>query len=138
MPQTPQLDGLLDVSTQMPAHSVCPFGQLPITQALFWQIWPTAQAWLQAPQCRALAATLVQAGRHSELPPFFSEQLQAVRQSKLSAEEQKNRILALRHGMVEAQVVLKDFTAALDQYIEMINTGAEDAAPGVLCQTRRA
>ena len=75
-----------------------------------------------------VAATLVQAGCYSELPPFFSEQLQAVRQSKLSAEEQKNRILALRRGMVEAQVALKDFTAALDQYIEMINTSAEDAA----------
>ena len=75
-----------------------------------------------------LAATLVQAGRHSELPPFFTEQLQAVRQSKLSPEEQKSRILALRRGMVEAQVALKDFTAALDQYIEMINSSAEDAA----------
>ena len=75
-----------------------------------------------------VAATLVQAGRHSELPPFFTEQLQAVRQSKLSPEEQKSRILALRRGMVEAQVALKDFTAALDQYIEMINTSAEDAA----------
>ncbi len=75
-----------------------------------------------------LAATLVQAGRHSELPPFFTEQLQAVRQSKLSPEDKKSRILALRRGMVEAQVALKDFTAALDQYIEMINTSAEDAA----------
>jgi len=75
-----------------------------------------------------VAATLVQAGRHSDLPPFFTEQLQAVRQSKLSPEEQKSRILALRRGMVEAQVVLKDFTAALDQYIEMINMSAEDVA----------
>ena len=75
-----------------------------------------------------VAATLVQAGRHAELPPFFTEQLQAVRQSKLSPEEQKSRILTLRRGMVEAQVALKDFTAALDQYIEMINASAEDSA----------
>jgi predicted Zn-dependent protease len=75
-----------------------------------------------------VAATLVQAGRHSELPLFFTEQLQVVRQSKLSPEEQKSRILALRRGMVDAQVMLKDFTAALGQYIEMINTSAEDLA----------
>lgn len=83
---------------------------------------------LDAGYSNFVAATLVQAGRHSELPPFFTEQLQAVRQSKLSLEEQKSRILALRRGMEEAQVMLKDFTAALDQYIEMINAGAEDRA----------
>jgi len=83
---------------------------------------------LDAGYSNFVAATLVQAGRHSELPPFFTEQLQAVRQSKLSPEEQKSRTLALRRGMVEVQVVLKDFTAALDQYIEMINTSAEDVA----------
>ena len=75
-----------------------------------------------------LAATLVQAGRHGELPPFFTEQLQAVRQSTLSPEDKKSRILTLRRGMVEAQIALKDFSAALDQYIEMINTSAEDTA----------
>lgn len=75
-----------------------------------------------------VAGVLAQAGRHGELPAFFTEQLQAVRQSALSPEEKKSRILSLRRGMVEAQITLSDFTAALDQYVEMINTAAEDSA----------
>jgi tetratricopeptide (TPR) repeat protein len=73
-----------------------------------------------------LARVLAQAGRHSDLPAFYSDRLQAIRQSSLPAEDRKKRILAFRRGIVEAQIILKDFTAALDQHIEILNLDAED------------
>jgi hypothetical protein len=48
------------VLTQAPLHEDCPVGQLPVTQVLFSQISPLAQAWLQLPQWSALLAGLAQ------------------------------------------------------------------------------
>lgn len=75
-----------------------------------------------------VASTFALAERHAELPAFYTAQLQAIRQSALVAEEKKTRTLAFRRGMIEAQVVLKDFAAAVDQYVEMINASSEDTA----------
>lgn len=75
-----------------------------------------------------VAQTLALAGRHAELPAFYRDQLQAIRQSSLAPGEKQSRTIAFRRGMIEAQVALRDFTAALDQFVEIINLNVEDVA----------
>jgi len=75
-----------------------------------------------------IAKTLALAGRQDELPAFYVAQLQAIRQSALTLEEKRSRTLVFRRGMIEAHAALKNYTAALDQYIEVINSSTEDVA----------
>ncbi|MEW5974493.1 MAG: hypothetical protein AB1898_01685 [Acidobacteriota bacterium] len=75
-----------------------------------------------------VALTLTKAGRIEELGRFYDEQLQSLRQASLSPPEKKARTLELRRGLMAARVELGDDTAALDQYVEMINLVPEDQA----------
>ena len=74
-----------------------------------------------------MAQALAQASRLPQLLDFYKGQLEVIRSSDLSPDDKKLRIIGFRRGMIEAQVHLQDFPAALDQYIEIINADAEDA-----------
>jgi hypothetical protein len=55
---------LVSVSTHAPLHVSVPLGQLPIMQALPWQISPAPQAVPQAPQWSELLARFTQLPAH--------------------------------------------------------------------------
>ena len=63
MPHAPQFVSLAWVSTQRPAHSVWPIGQV---QTPATQVEPLPHAWPQAPQWSLLVAVSTQALLHAE------------------------------------------------------------------------
>ncbi|MCI0602782.1 hypothetical protein L0156_07185 [bacterium] len=80
---------------------------------------------LNAQYFRLVAEILAEQKDYASLTPHYKEGLQKVRESKLTDDEKKQRIAELRRGIIHANVILKNFTAALDQYIEIINRDAE-------------
>lgn len=76
----------------------------------------------------AMAATYSEAGDDTGLRDFYASTIQSLRDAKLPAEERITRTAAMRRGLIPALVRLKDFTGALDQYIEILNRFPEDAA----------
>jgi len=74
---------------------------------------------------RLVAEILAEQKDYASMAQHYKDGLQKVRESTLNDAEKKAGIAALRRGMIEAQVILQDYTAALDQYIEIINREAE-------------
>ena len=72
-----------------------------------------------------VAELLAEQKDYAALSAFYKEGLKTVQESELTAEEKRTRIAGLRKGIIRANVILKDHTAALDQYIEIINRDAE-------------
>ncbi len=74
----------------------------------------------------AMADTYGQAGDSQGLKQFYLEKIALFRNAPLSAEEGKNRIAALRRGLIPALTQLKEYSGAVDQYIELVNNYPED------------
>jgi tetratricopeptide (TPR) repeat protein len=74
----------------------------------------------------ALADTYAREGDDKSLRDFYLAKIQAFRDANLPAEERTARIAALRRGLIPALARLKDFAAAVDQYIEILNKFPED------------
>lgn len=83
---------------------------------------PYAAEWLAA-----VADTYARAGDQAGLRDFYLDKIKLFQKSSLSQEERKARIAALRRGLIPALTALKDYTGAVDQYIEIINAFPEDA-----------
>ncbi len=75
----------------------------------------------------AVAETYARAGDNAGLRDFYQDKIKLFQKSGLAAEERKDRVAALRRGLVPALTALKDFAGAVDQYIEIINAYPEDA-----------
>lgn len=71
----------------------------------------------------------IYAGRqdYAALSEHYKQGLTTIRGSALPEDEKKNQIASMRRGIVAADVILKDYTAALDQYIEILNRDAENS-----------
>ncbi|MGZ4897383.1 MAG: tetratricopeptide repeat protein, partial [Candidatus Angelobacter sp.] len=75
----------------------------------------------------AAAETYARAGDNAGLRDFYQEKIKFFQKAKLSADERKERIAALRRGLIPALTALKDYAGGVDQYIEIINSYPEDA-----------
>jgi predicted Zn-dependent protease len=76
----------------------------------------------------AMADTYAQAGDQQGLKQFYLDKIALFRNAPLSADDRKNRIAALRRGLIPALTKLSDYPGAVDQYIEIINNFPEDEA----------
>jgi tetratricopeptide (TPR) repeat protein/cytochrome c-type biogenesis protein CcmH/NrfG len=75
----------------------------------------------------AVAAIYTKQDDYTSLSDLFSTTISAVRNSTvLNRDQRKYRIQNLRRGLIEQLTALGDVTAALDQYIEMINAEPND------------
>ena len=74
----------------------------------------------------ASAQTWAQAGDDQGLRDFYAATIQSLRQAPLAPEERTSRIAAMRRGLIPALTRLKQYTAAVDQYIEIVNRYPED------------
>jgi len=74
----------------------------------------------------AMADALARAGDDRALRAFYEDKIQAVRAAPLSADERMTRIAELRRGLIPVQTRLQDYTAATDQYIEIVKSYPED------------
>ena len=74
----------------------------------------------------AMADTYAQAGDQQGLKQFYLDKIALFRNAPLSSDEKKNRIAALRRGLIPALTKLNDYAGGVDQYIEIINNFPED------------
>ena len=65
---------------------------------------------------------------YDELRDFYQEKLDAIADTGLPATEKRSTVARLRRGMIPALTALEDTTAAIDQYIELVNAYPEDEA----------
>ncbi len=74
----------------------------------------------------AMADTYAQAGDDHGLKQFYTEKIALFRASSLPADTRKAQIATLRRGLIPALTRMKDYSGAVDQYIELINNFPED------------
>lgn len=73
-----------------------------------------------------MADTYAQAYDNAGLRDFYLGSIAQFRQAPLAADERKTRIVELRRGLIPALTRLKDYSGAVDQYIEILNQYSED------------
>ncbi len=76
----------------------------------------------------AMADTYAQAADDHGLEQFYREQIAAAKSAQLPADTRKTQIATLRRGLIPALTRMKNYSAAVDQYIELINSFPEDDA----------
>jgi tetratricopeptide (TPR) repeat protein len=74
----------------------------------------------------ALADTYARAGDDKGLRALYESNIAALKQASLSPDERMERAAGLRRGLIPALIRLGDYTAAVDQYIEIVNRYPED------------
>jgi cellulose synthase operon protein C len=75
----------------------------------------------------AMADTYARSGDDQGLRQFYLEKIALFRNASFSGDERKTRIATLRRGLIPALNRTKDYSGAMDQYIELINNFPEDA-----------
>lgn len=65
-------------------------------------------------------------GDNAGLRTYYTNTIESLKKSPLAVEEKVNRIAALRRSLIPVLANLKDYTGAVDQYIEIINRYPED------------
>ena len=76
----------------------------------------------------ATADTFAKAGDDQGLKAFYLEKIELFRKSTLPQDAKTREIAGLRRGLIPALTRLKDYSGAVDQYIEIVNTYPEDNA----------
>jgi tetratricopeptide (TPR) repeat protein len=74
----------------------------------------------------AMADTYARAGEYQQLRDFYTAKITDISHAPLPPAERTERVAGLRRGLIPALEHLKDYTAAVDQYIEIINRYPED------------
>jgi tetratricopeptide (TPR) repeat protein len=72
------------------------------------------------------AATYARAHDNAGLAHFYSDELKALSNSNLPAQEKADRIAALRRGYIPALVATQQFGEVLAQYVQLLNQFPED------------
>lgn len=72
-----------------------------------------------------VAEILAEQKNFPALTEHYKTGLQQIRDAKLPEDEKRSRTEALRRGIIQADLILKDYPSALDQYIEILNRNAE-------------
>jgi tetratricopeptide (TPR) repeat protein len=75
----------------------------------------------------AVADTYAQSGDSAGLRDFYLAKIALFRQAPLAPDDRVRRVAELRRGLIPALTQLKDYTGAVDQYIEIVNQFPEDA-----------
>ncbi len=75
---------------------------------------------------RIVSEIYAEQGDYAAMVQHYREGLQMVRDAKMTEEGKKQQIATMRRGIIQANLILKDYTAALDQYIELLNRDAEN------------
>lgn len=75
----------------------------------------------------AVANTYARTGDSAGLRDFYVSKIALFRQAPFAPDQRALRITELRRGLIPALTQLKDYTGAVDQYIEVINQFPEDA-----------
>lgn len=73
-----------------------------------------------------MASTYARAGEYPQLRDFYAAKIAEISRASLPAPERNERVAGLRRGLIPALEHLGDHTAAVDQYIEIINRYPED------------
>ncbi|MGA7557362.1 MAG: hypothetical protein WBW12_00460 [Terriglobales bacterium] len=76
----------------------------------------------------AMADAYAHAGDDHGLQQFYGDEIALFRSAPLPADARKSQIAALRRGLIPALTRMKDYSGAVDQYIELINNFPEDDA----------
>ncbi len=74
----------------------------------------------------AMADTYAQAGDEAGLQRFYLEEITAFRNAPLAPDSRKEQIATLRRGLIPSLTRIKNYSAAVDQYIEIIDSFPED------------
>ncbi|MGC2329804.1 MAG: hypothetical protein WA604_24050 [Candidatus Sulfotelmatobacter sp.] len=74
----------------------------------------------------AMADAYAQAGDDHGLEQFYNEKISLFRTAPLPADARKSQIATLRRGLIPALTRMKNYSGAVDQYIELINNFPED------------
>jgi Flp pilus assembly protein TadD len=75
-----------------------------------------------------MADNYAHSGDQAALEAFYRTELAAVRSSNMESGEKTQRLAQLRRGMIGAASLLGNWSDAVDQYIELINSYPGDAA----------
>ena len=76
----------------------------------------------------AIADNYAHSGDQAGLQTFYRTELSAVRSSNMESGEKTQRLAQLRRGMIGAATLLGNWSDAVDQYIELIDSYPGDAA----------
>ncbi len=74
----------------------------------------------------ATGDTYAREGNDAGLRDFYRAKLKEISSAPLSADERTEKIAGLRRGLIPVLTRLKDFSGAMDQYIEIINRYPDD------------
>ena len=74
----------------------------------------------------AMAGTYARAGEYQQLRDFYAARIADLSRAPIPAAERNQRVAGLRRGLIPALERLKDYAAAVDQYIEIVNRYPED------------
>jgi cellulose synthase operon protein C len=75
----------------------------------------------------AVAETYARAADNAGLRDLYQDKIKLFQKASLSADERKERIAALRRGLIPSLTALKDYAGGVDQYIEILNAYPEDS-----------
>ncbi|HEY2664505.1 MAG TPA: tetratricopeptide repeat protein, partial [Candidatus Binataceae bacterium] len=76
----------------------------------------------------AMADAYARAGDDTGLEQFYRDKITVFRSASLSPDMRKTQISSLRRGLIPALTRNRDYSGAVDQYIELINSFPEDDA----------
>jgi tetratricopeptide (TPR) repeat protein len=74
----------------------------------------------------ATGDTYAREGNDAGLRDFYQAKLKEISSAQLSADERTEKIAGLRRGLIPVLTRLKDYTGAMDQFIEIVNRYADD------------
>ena len=74
----------------------------------------------------ATGDTYAREGNDAGLRDFYVAKLKEIASAPLSASERIEKVAGLRRGLIPVLTRLKDYTGAMDQYIEIVNRYADD------------
>lgn len=94
-------------------------GQLPMARSLLANLLQADP--YNADYLAAMADTYAHAGDDAGLREFYTSQIESFRRAALPGPERATRIATLRRGLIPALTRLKQYEAAVEQYIELIN-----------------
>ena len=76
----------------------------------------------------AMADTYARSGDDQGLKSFYLSEIDSFKNAQLGKDERDREIATLRRGIIPALTRLKDYSGAVDQYVEIINKYPEDDA----------
>lgn len=74
----------------------------------------------------AIGDAYAREGNDAGLRDFYNAKLKEIASAQLSADDRKEKVAGLRRGLIPVLTRLKDYTGAMDQYIEIINRFSDD------------